>query len=316
MSDSSYQPKVYKKSGGDEMVVASGGLITVEPGGQITLLSSYGNRYFVDSANGLDTNTGLSYGQALKTIAAAVAIASAGDTILLVPGSSFNEAVVVPVGLTGLSIIGIGTGPHQVTWTSATDTVSLTMNASDMLVENIKFNPPTYTAGIPASIVLGGSAYSKIRRCRFQGQTGSWNAIYSPVCNSDNVEISDNEFRYLNTAGHGAAILGVEAGGLSYSAWKILRNIFDSCVTGININGRVCLLEGNHVNINGINAAGAGAAVCTLGVDLSGTSSYGNMVHGNYLGGAYGATLYKVGASGDDWSGNYNIAGITGANPT
>lgn len=35
MPDTSYQPKVYKKPGGDELVVASGGKITVESGGEI-----------------------------------------------------------------------------------------------------------------------------------------------------------------------------------------------------------------------------------------------------------------------------------------
>lgn len=31
----SYQPKVYKKQGGNEQVIASGGLVTVEAGGHI-----------------------------------------------------------------------------------------------------------------------------------------------------------------------------------------------------------------------------------------------------------------------------------------
>ena len=35
MSDASYGPKVYKKQGGDELVVASGGTITEESGGAI-----------------------------------------------------------------------------------------------------------------------------------------------------------------------------------------------------------------------------------------------------------------------------------------
>ena len=35
MADASYQPKVYRKRGGDELVVASGGTITVESGGAI-----------------------------------------------------------------------------------------------------------------------------------------------------------------------------------------------------------------------------------------------------------------------------------------
>lgn len=35
MPDGSYQPKVYRKQGGDELVVASGGVITIESGGAI-----------------------------------------------------------------------------------------------------------------------------------------------------------------------------------------------------------------------------------------------------------------------------------------
>lgn len=39
MSDTTYQPKVYRKNGGDEFVVASGGTITVESGGTIAIES-------------------------------------------------------------------------------------------------------------------------------------------------------------------------------------------------------------------------------------------------------------------------------------
>jgi hypothetical protein len=35
MADGSYMPKVYRKQGGDELVVASGGVITMEAGGTI-----------------------------------------------------------------------------------------------------------------------------------------------------------------------------------------------------------------------------------------------------------------------------------------
>ena len=35
MADGTYMPKVYRKQGGDEFVVASGGKINVESGGQI-----------------------------------------------------------------------------------------------------------------------------------------------------------------------------------------------------------------------------------------------------------------------------------------
>lgn len=35
MPDASYQPKVYRKQGGNELVVASGGAVTVESGGKV-----------------------------------------------------------------------------------------------------------------------------------------------------------------------------------------------------------------------------------------------------------------------------------------
>lgn len=271
-----------------------------------------GTYYFVDGTNGNDGNAGTSMDVAFKTIGAAVNMAVAGDVVLVLPGT-YTEAVTADVA--NLSIIGLGTATNSVLWTSATDTVSLTLSAANIEVAGFRFRCPTFTAGTPAAIQLGNAAYAHIHNNRFAGQTGSYNAIYSPVCNSDNVIIESNEFIYLNTLTNGAAILGVEAGGLSYSAWQIKNNIFQSCVTAVNINGRVCVVQGNHFAINGITALSAVGAVCTLALDLSGTSSGSNLVHGNYLGGTYSATLYKVGASGDDWAGNYNIAGITAANP-
>lgn len=317
MSDNTIAAKVYQRAGGNELVVQSGGKITVEAGGQINLIAPQGTIWFVDSVNGVAGNDGLSWATALATIAAAVALASAGDVILV--KGSFNEAVTVASTLTGLQIIGAGTTPKQAQWTNDTaDTVCLTIEAEHVLVQNIYFRPPAYSAGTPAAIVLNGAGHARIIGNQFQGRTASHKAIYSPVANSDNVHIIGNEFRYMNTATHGVAILGVEAGGLSYSGWRIKDNLFHSCVTAINICGRVCEIIGNTILEYGINPAGAVAAIMALGIDLSGTSSGGNAVWGNQLGGTYNATLYKVGASGDQWGGNYNVltGGVTAANPT
>jgi len=282
--------------------------------GQSSLLP--GTVYYVDGTNGVDTNSGKSWSTAFLTIAAAVAAAVAGDIINI--KGSFTEAVTIAIAKTGLSIIGAGTGPNQATWTGAADAVCLTINATDCLIENIKFRPPAYGSGTPAGILLGGAGYTTIRKCRFQGKTGSWYAIYSPVCNSDNVTIEDCEFIYMNTATYGTGILGVEAGGLSYSGWKVRRNVFNSCLKAMDFNGRVCEITDNIIMEYGINPAGALAQLLSLGIDLSGTSSGGNVVTRNQLGGTYDATLYKVGASGDQWAGNFNVltGGVTAANPS
>ncbi|MCK9569988.1 hypothetical protein M0R72_13680 [Candidatus Pacearchaeota archaeon] len=286
------------KNGGQVYSRWTGGSLIFYPGER-----GYGNEWFVDSVNGATTNDGKTWEGALKTIAAAVALASAGDTVYI--RGSFTEAVVV--SLAGLRIIGCGSRPKESQWTAAADAKALTISANYVEVANIYFSPPAYSAGTPAAIQLGNANYAFIHHCRFQGKTASHNAIYSPVCNSDNVEISDCDFHYMNTATHGAAILGVEAGGLSYSGWRILRNTFFSCVTAVNINGRVCRVEGNTFMEYGIAAAGTLGAVCTKGLDLSGTSSGANVVCGNIMQGDYDSDsgLYTAGASGDCWMGNF-----------
>lgn len=278
-------------------------------------INPHGGKIWYADSNGPGYD-GTSWAKAFKTIAAAVAQASNGDVVAI--RGSFSETVTMSVA--GVTILGVGTGPKQAQWTSAVDTASCTIAANYCSVQNVYFAPPAYSASTaygPSAIYLNGANWAYIVGNRFQGKTASYNAIYSPSANSDNVHILGNEFYYMNTATYGCGILGVETGGLSYSAWQIKDNVFSSCVTAININGRACLLTGNSVAEYGVAAAGTVGAVLALGIDLSGTSSGANIVWNNQLGGTYSATLYKVGASGDQWAGNLNVltGGVTAANP-
>ena len=59
MADASYQPKVYRKQGGDESVVADGGTHTVESGGTLSLEAGATFTNAATQANsGTITNTG------------------------------------------------------------------------------------------------------------------------------------------------------------------------------------------------------------------------------------------------------------------
>ena len=264
-----------------------------------------GKVWFVDSVNGVDTYNGATWSQAFKTIAVAVAACDAGDTIFI--KGTFSEAVTCSKA--GVRFIGAGANPRSASWTAPTVAGSfcLKLAAAYCHVENIYFKPVIYvSSGIPSAIRLSGANWTTIKGCRFQGQTGSYKAVYSPVCDSDNVHISGCEFFYMNTATDGAAIFGAEAGGLSYSGWVIEDCDFNSCTTDIDINGRACILRRNTHPIGGITAAGAvNAAVTGVAIDLSGTSSGGNTVTGCALAGAYTSTLYVGGAAGDNWAGNY-----------
>lgn len=275
--------------------------------------------WYVDSVIGNDSYSGRSAIAPKLTIAAAVALAAAGDTIFI--KGSFSEAVTC--SLAGLRFIGTGTGPKEAQWTAPTVAGSwcLKITANYVEVSNIYFKPVIYTtSGVPSGIHLSGANWANIHNCRFQGQTGSYKAIYAPAADCDNVRIADCEFFYMNTATHGAGIWGVNAGGVSFSGWRILNNIFHSCVTAIKLSCRAATIVGNSIVEYGINPAGAVAQLLALGIDLSGTdatNSGANSVWGNQLGGTYNATLYIVGASGDQWGGNYNVitGGLTAANP-
>jgi hypothetical protein len=187
-----------------------------------------------------------------------------------------------------------------------------------VLVENIKFRPPAYTASRDCcGIHLNTTAsYATIRKCRFQGKAGSQDAIFAHPCS--NVVIEDNEFIYMNTLTYGTAIKGTATTGLAFSAWRILNNVFNSCLIGIDIDARNCEVVGNRIAEYGIPAAGGLASVLTMGIDLSGTDTGANIVTGNQLGGTYSATLYVVGTTGDQWAGNFNVltGGVTAANPS
>lgn len=279
-----------------------------------------GKTFYVDGTNGSDARDGSSWKKALKTITQAESLCTdaAGDVIFI--KGSFDEAVTCDKSC--VTFIGIGNNPKDCQWTKAGvagGSWCLKIAANYVRVENIYFRPSNFIAsGVPAGIYLSGANWATIKNCRFQGRTGSYKAIYSPTCDSDNVLIEGCEFMYMNTATHGAGIWLVEADGLSYSGWRIRNNYFNSCVTAIYMAGRACLLEGNHIMTNGVTAAGAIDAVCTLGITMRGVnnaaSNGSNAIHGNYLGGAYSETLYKDAAS-DDWAGNFNIAGVTAANP-
>jgi hypothetical protein len=99
----SYQPKVYRKQGGDELVVASGGQITVESGGAIKsavetvittnviLASESGKTFFLDLAAGFTSTlpapaAGLEYSFIVKTAptGAAYVIATDGGANIIV----------------------------------------------------------------------------------------------------------------------------------------------------------------------------------------------------------------------------------------
>jgi hypothetical protein len=274
-----------------------------------------GNIWYANSAVSA-SGRGSSWPEAFKTITEAVAVAAAGDTILI-KGTGFSESVTVNVA--GLRIIGAGTGPREATWgqtslvSSTADGWCLKITAAAVMVSNIKFVPPAYvSSGTPAAISFGaGSDYSIVQGCRFQGTTGSHKAIYF-AANNSNSRISNCEFLYMNTATYG---YGIYSNTNLVGACQIENCIFNSCLYDIQIVGRMCRLVGNVHSIVGLAANGTfPGTVTSKAVNLSGTNSGDNVMTQCTLGGTYNLATYTP-ASGDIWMGNYaSIVATTAPN--
>lgn len=93
MADATYQPKVYRKQGGDELVVASGGSITVESGGALDLEN------FTNGAPGAGISGGT--GTVFKT--SVIRIGDIIRTSILIDLTGLSSST------TDLDIIGTGT---------------------------------------------------------------------------------------------------------------------------------------------------------------------------------------------------------------
>lgn len=111
MADATYQPKVYKKAGGDELVVASGGTLTVESGAAITsavgLRSSgaaSGIGYATGAGAAVTQLTNRSTGVTINAICGAIttdatSLAAGAEATFTVTNSSVEVGDVVVVSL-------------------------------------------------------------------------------------------------------------------------------------------------------------------------------------------------------------------------
>lgn len=132
-----------------------------------------GNIYFVDATNGSDGNNGLSTDQALKTVAAAYALAVSGDTIALSTNSSHTLTTGLAVTKSRINFIGLDFNGRQVQQGAK---VQITGDNSSVYVlkdtgvrnsfTNIKFiNSSTNAASL--NVVQGGGEGTLWANCSF-----------------------------------------------------------------------------------------------------------------------------------------------------
>jgi len=103
-----------------------------------------GNRIFVDSNNGVSTNSGKSPAEAITTLDAAFALCTAnnGDIIYVMPNHSetITGAGGIAHDVAGVSVIGLGTGSQRPEFLmDGATTVTYAITADDAYIENLVF---------------------------------------------------------------------------------------------------------------------------------------------------------------------------------
>jgi hypothetical protein len=136
--------------------------------GAAALAPATGNIIYVDSSSGIDGRRGESPEHAVLTLTRALALAGAGDLILLNPGGSETITAGLSVASAGIKILCPVSDPSQgFTLTGAGTLDLLTLSADDCTVEGVLFAHTGATSSAAGIQVAAGVSGATIRRCRF-----------------------------------------------------------------------------------------------------------------------------------------------------
>lgn len=275
----------------------------------VKLIAYPGNAYYVDGDNGVDTASGRSWKKAVKTIAQAITLASANDTIAIKARKvaaggtdpvNYAETLTIPATKPGLRLIGVANGTAQGAQPQikigAGSTAMLTVQAPGCLIKGLSFNGGSSTGG---GILLDDDGSTKaafgtvIEECFFKNCVGSGATdaktggaiMWSSQGGAWQVRIRAN--RFYNNIG-GIVLLGT--GGSRPKDVVIEGNTFgadaaasvDCYIYGAAGSGFVDLTIANNV----FGSVLPNAGTVNRYMDLTNCAS--GIVSGNMFGGASG----------------------------
>jgi len=166
----------------------------------------FGKTYYVDSTNGVDTNSGRWPGKAFKTLSHAVSVAVAGDTIILAPSGSETLTAALSLAVANLTIKCVCETPDQgFLVQSAADIDLIQVNAAGVTIEGLRFKHTGTTTNRPGISVLGGDGTTAgqlaqrcvVRRCILNEAGADGKTDYGIVLtgNTQYTRIEDCDFR-------------------------------------------------------------------------------------------------------------------------
>ena len=273
--------------------------------------------YFVDSDAADDTENGLSWATAKKTIQAAVDLAADYDTIYIRGVTAFEEDVVTTTGISNVKLIGVDDTKRRPEWKStAADTYALQIRSLDWEVHNIRFSG-SHTNSVCLVKVTYAGAYTGagclFKDCYFHG---GGNSVGGIEFNGGGFQNDVIGCHFTDFGGSGAAGIWTTNHVNYFLHAKIIGNWFSENVNNMRINAQTCLIKDNVFQAEG--AERDATVVCDC-VNSGGAGTNGNCVVGNFFGDIIASITNGngyYGTTGDMWAGNMCPDGVdTGGAP-
>lgn len=153
----SYQPKVYRKQGGNELVVANGGALTIEAGGEVTLAddSAVQNNNIVRSVRVRATTAEVNAGKTLLAAIAGFAYRIVDMTMIAIGGNAATATSVDIVGTRAASEVR----PYVVAVAALTRSAIVKPNSSNVtaLADGASHTPLDANTAVTVVKQSGGS---------------------------------------------------------------------------------------------------------------------------------------------------------------
>ena len=174
-------------------------MITYDTDVLALLGQSTGGVFYVDSS--ASGTTGVTWATAVNDLEEAMALCTndAGDIIILAPGhaETIGGAAAIDLDISGITIIGLGTGELRPTFTYDTTTDSIAIGADDVRIKNCRFIA-TVTAVANAIIIEATMENTIIEDCIFENETAGTDEFVDTILisgtGSDGTIIRNNIF--------------------------------------------------------------------------------------------------------------------------
>lgn len=223
-----------------------------------------GDLIYVDSANGNDGNNGESKMHAVQTLTRALALAEAGDTIILNKGGSETVTASLAVSLARVKIICPVDNPEQGFTVQGAGTLNLmTVSAADVHIEGVKFVHTGTTSSAAGILTTAAADRLVVKGCLFDDSaiattfTGLGLSIIDAV-NAFVVEgciFKDIKFGVKFTIATGISQVGSLIKGNTFFIGKAAAFGIATALTGTGAVKAARILENIFIEANGDGSA-------------------------------------------------------------